>query len=103
MAPDGRRIPAAEIERLVADRVCRFLSNGAEIFAAMAGGGSTILIRSPFDAVGYPYLRTWSPTRAACAVRGREESAPYPSFGRRPGSSLVKVSAPATSRPVDCN
>ena len=35
MAPDGRRIPAAEIERLVADRVCRFLSNGAEIFAAI--------------------------------------------------------------------
>ena len=35
MAPDGRRIPAAEIERLVADRVCGFLSSDAEIFAAI--------------------------------------------------------------------
>ncbi len=37
MAPDGRRIPAAEIERLVADRVCRFLSNDTEIFEAIQG------------------------------------------------------------------
>ena len=37
MAPDGRRIPAAEIERLVADRVCTFLSNAAEIFEAIQG------------------------------------------------------------------
>ena len=72
MAPDGRRIPAAEIERLVADRVCRFLSNGAEIFAAMAGGGSTILIRSPFDAFGYPYLRTWSSLPSLWRAQGRE-------------------------------
>ncbi len=36
-APDGRRIPAAEIERLVADRVCTFLSNDAEIFEAIQG------------------------------------------------------------------
>ena len=33
-APDGRRIPAAGIERLVADRLCRFLSNDTEIFEA---------------------------------------------------------------------
>ena len=37
VAPDGRRIPAAEIERLVADRVCIFLSNDAEIFEAIQG------------------------------------------------------------------
>ncbi len=36
-APDGRRIPAAEIERLVADRVCTFLSNDAEVFEAIQG------------------------------------------------------------------
>ncbi|MCH8997376.1 MAG: recombinase family protein [Proteobacteria bacterium] len=36
-APDGRRIPAAEIERLVADRVCTFLSNDAEIVEAIQG------------------------------------------------------------------
>ncbi len=36
-APGGRRIPAAEIERLVADRVRRFLSNDAEIFEALQG------------------------------------------------------------------
>ncbi len=36
-APDGRRIPAAEIERLVADRVCILLSNDAEIFEAIQG------------------------------------------------------------------
>ena len=36
-APDSRRIPAAETERLVADRVCRFLSNDAEIFEAIQG------------------------------------------------------------------
>jgi DNA invertase Pin-like site-specific DNA recombinase/AraC-like DNA-binding protein len=36
-APDGRRIPAAEIERLVSDRVCTFLSNDTEIFEAIQG------------------------------------------------------------------
>ncbi len=36
-APDGRRIPAAEIERLVADRVCTFLSSDAEVFEAIQG------------------------------------------------------------------
>ncbi len=35
--PDGRRIPAAEIERMVADRVCTFLSYDAEIFEAIQG------------------------------------------------------------------
>ncbi len=34
-APDGRRIPAGEIERLVAQRVCTFLSNEAEAFEAI--------------------------------------------------------------------
>ena len=33
MAPDGRRIPAAEIERLVADRICTFLWHCQSKFA----------------------------------------------------------------------
>ncbi len=37
MVPEGRRIPAAEIERLVADRVCTFLSSNAEVFEAIQG------------------------------------------------------------------
>ncbi len=43
MAPEGRRIPAAEIERLVADRVCRFLSNDAEVFEAIQGWNREIM------------------------------------------------------------
>ncbi len=43
---------------------------------APRASASTILNRSPFDPVGYPYLRTWSPTCAACAAGGREESDP---------------------------
>ncbi len=36
-APDGRRIPAAEIERLVAERVCTIHTNDAEVFEAIQG------------------------------------------------------------------
>ncbi len=41
-APGGRRIPAAEIERLVTDRVCTFLSNDAEIFEATQSGNREV-------------------------------------------------------------
>ena len=41
-APDGRRIPAAEIERLVSDRVCTFLSSDTEIFEAIQSGNREV-------------------------------------------------------------
>ncbi len=41
-APGGRRIPAAEIERLVTDRACTFLSNDAEIFEATQSGNREV-------------------------------------------------------------
>ncbi len=59
-APDGRRIPAAEIERLVVDRVCRFLSNDAEIFEAIQGWNREVAELKRLVARAVRLSKTWA-------------------------------------------
>ncbi len=59
-APDGRRIPAAEIERLVADRVCTFLSSDAEVFEAIQGWNREVAELKRLVEQAVELSETWS-------------------------------------------
>jgi len=71
-APDGRRIPAAEIERLVTDQVCAFLSNDAEIFEATQSGNREVAELKRLVERAAKLSKSWatlSPAQTRAALR----------------------------------
>ncbi|MEE9183311.1 MAG: recombinase family protein [Acidimicrobiia bacterium] len=70
--PDGRRIPAAGIERLVADRVCTFLSNDSETFEAIQGWNREVAELRRLVERAVKLSKTWttlSPAQARSILR----------------------------------
>jgi DNA invertase Pin-like site-specific DNA recombinase len=64
-APDGRRIPAAEIERLVTDRVCAFLSSDSEIFEATQSGNREVAELKRLIERAAELSKAWTPLSSA--------------------------------------
>jgi len=59
-APHGRRIPAAEVDRLVIDRVCAFLADEAQVFDAIGMHVSEITEQPRLMKQAVELAKTWS-------------------------------------------